>query len=90
MSNQPRQKQYKSENGKEYTFQHPGVLNWVRNKDKMREKDGKPNEENLQKYVMENVIVQPKVSWDYWDEHLEDYEEVMQEATTFLRGLKLK
>ncbi|GAK01509.1 hypothetical protein JCM19055_4681 [Geomicrobium sp. JCM 19055] len=44
----------------------------------------------LQFYLHDNVIVDPKVDFDYWDNNLEDFEEVTNEAQMFLRGVKKK
>ncbi|MCM3488778.1 hypothetical protein M3689_05585 [Alkalihalophilus marmarensis] len=82
----PRQKEYTAESGTKYLFQHPGALEYIRLKKRAAGNDGKPDEEKLLNELMKHVIVQPKTSWEYWDEHLEDQEDVAKEAISFLRG----
>lgn len=82
---------YEAESGKKYTFQHPGSLNWVRARQKMIIPETKLLDQvELQFYLHDNVIVDPKVDFDYWDNNLEDFEEVTNEAQMFLRGVKKK
>lgn len=84
---QPKQKKYTAKSGKEYTFQHPGVLNWVRKRIELTDyKTKRFDEEKLYYYLHEHIIVEPKVDFDYWDENIQDFEEVTKEAQNFLRG----
>ncbi|EJW20023.1 hypothetical protein M5X00_14695 [Paenibacillus alvei] len=70
--------------GVEYTFQHPGVRESVRLRDRSKNKAGQLVEEKYYNELMTHVIVQPKVSWDYFDEHPEAFDDVMLAAVEFL------
>ncbi|MBM7634079.1 hypothetical protein [Geomicrobium sediminis] len=86
-----KQETYVAGSGIEYKFQHPGVLNWVRKRSQLIDVETKKmDQEQLLHYVHDNVIVDPKVDFGYWDENLEDFEEVTNEAQRFLRGVKKK
>lgn len=82
----PRQDKFVTDSGNEYLFQHPGALNYIRMKKRANDNNGKPDEEKMINELMKHVIVEPKTSWEYWDEHLEDQEEVTRAAINFLRG----
>lgn len=74
------------EDGKEvkYIFQHPGYLEATRIKDRSKNPAGIAFvEETLFTEIMKHVIVSPRTSWAYWEEH-EGYKEVMEEAQKFL------
>lgn len=68
----------------EYTLQHPGTRAYAQIQDRIQMENGSPSNEKLSEEVFKHVIVQPKVDFDYFDEH-EGYEELMKEAFTFLR-----
>lgn len=70
--------------GTEYTFQHPGVRESVRLRDRSKNKSGQLVEEKYYQELMTHVIVQPKVNWDYFDEHPEVFDDVMLAAVEFL------
>ena len=67
--------------GIEYTLQHPGMREAVKMRDRCK-KDGDIVEEKYYKEIMDFVIVEPRVSWEYWDEH-DGFQEVMTEAIKF-------
>lgn len=73
--------------GVTYVLQHPGHRAKVRMEDAAQSKDGKFLSENYYGELMRHVIVEPKTSWDYWDQH-EGFDDVMAKAITFLRGKK--
>lgn len=80
-------KQEKKEvGGIEYTLQFPGVRATQRMLDRSKQPGGVFNDEAYHTQIMEQVIVEPKVSWDYWDEH-EGYRELMADADNFLGRL---
>lgn len=73
--------------GIEYTLQHPGSLEYTRIQDRMVNDSGVPSAEKTAKEMFNHVIVDPKVSFEYFDEH-DGMEEVLKEAMTFLRSGK--
>lgn len=70
--------------GIDYTLQHPGVREFVRLQDRVKDDNGHPSNEKYSEEVMKIVVVDPKVDWDYFEEH-EGYEELIKEAGQFLR-----
>lgn len=68
----------------EFTFQHPGVRKTTEIKDKTIDQDGQVKEAPLFEELMAHVIVFPKTTWDWWDEHDDIVAEVMAEAYRFL------
>jgi len=70
--------------GIEYTLQHPGTRANVQIQDRTMTDKGIPSMEKMAEEIFKHVIVNPKVDFDYFDEH-DGYEEVLSEAMTFLR-----
>lgn len=70
--------------GVEYTLQHPGTRAFVQIQDRIQMDNGNSSNEKLSEEIFKHVIVEPKVDFDYFDEN-EGYEELMSEASTFLR-----
>lgn len=68
----------------EYTFQHPGSKEWAKIQDRMIGDNGFVSAEKSSEELFKHVIVDPKVGWDYFDEH-DGMEQVIKEAMTFLR-----
>lgn len=73
--------------GKDYTFQHPGVREFVRIQDRIKDDNGHPSNEKFAEEIFKHVAVEPKVNWNYFEEN-EGYEEFMSEAGSFLRSGK--
>lgn len=71
--------------GMEYTFQHPGIREAVKMRDRNKDATGQLSEEKYYTDLMKLVIIEPKVNWDYWNEH-DGFNEVMTEASTFLNS----
>lgn len=69
--------------GVEYTLQFPGVRHAQKILDASQIRPGVYNDEIYNGLIMEDVIVEPKINWDYWDENL-GYRELMREADRFL------
>lgn len=71
--------------GKEttYLFQHPGVRAGVQLRGRAKDAAGGLDEEKYYEELMKKVIVQPRTTWEYWEEN-EGFQEVMKEASTFL------
>ncbi|ASK24763.1 hypothetical protein ACUUYQ_13240 [Bacillus halotolerans] len=70
--------------GTEYTLQHPGTKRMVELQDEaINLNTGKPTSAALFDLYMKEVIVAPKVSWNYFDEH-PGFMELMREVQTFL------
>lgn len=67
----------------EYTLQFPGVRRAQQILDSSKGPAGIFYDEAYNTRLMDEVIVEPKVDWDYWDEH-EGYGELMNAADTFL------
>lgn len=69
--------------GVEYTFQFPGVKATIELLDRCKNRFDNIVESAYYEEIMENVIVDPKVDWDYWEEHA-GLREVMALADNFL------
>lgn len=69
--------------GVTYTFQFPGVKNTLEILDRSRNAFGNVVDSKYYEELMDNVIVEPKTDWDYWDEH-NGIREVMNLADNFL------
>ena len=74
--------------GTTYTLQFPGVRRAQQILDASKNLNGTFSSEVYNKALMDEVIVDPKTGWDYWDEHA-GYMEVLDRADTFL-GRMLK
>lgn len=74
--------------GTEYTLQFPGVRRAQQILDASKNLNGTFSNEVYNKALMDEVIVDPKTDWDYWDENA-GYMEVLDRADTFL-GKMLK
>lgn len=70
--------------GVDYTLQHPGNREFTRIQDRAQTDQGTFSLEKWADEIMKHVVVEPKVSWEYFDEH-DGFDEVIKEATTFLR-----
>lgn len=68
--------------GIEYTFQFPGTRRTQQILDRSR-LSGVHSDEVYNNLLMKEVIVFPKIDWDYWDSH-KGYREVMNAADRFL------
>lgn len=62
-----KQTTFETDNGK-YIFQHPGIRFSEQMKDEAKDQNGKFMPQKYHKKTMENVIVEPKVDYDYFDE----------------------
>lgn len=80
-----KQKKYTSKSGKEYTFQFPGVRFAAQISDRIKNKHGIASEEKMGDELMKHVIVQPKLTWDSFEDKKE-FNEVMEAAYLFLEG----
>ncbi|MBA3926538.1 hypothetical protein [Listeria rustica] len=69
--------------GVDYTFQFPGVRHTQQIIDSAKLPGGVFGETNYNTAIMSDVIISPKVDWDYWEEH-DGYGEVMALADNFL------
>lgn len=69
--------------GIEYTFQFPGVKAAIDILDRSKDRFGNFTDGKYYEEIMENVIENPKVDWDYWDTH-DGIREVMALADNFL------
>ncbi|MEK4219959.1 hypothetical protein NYE57_18140 [Bacillus sp. FSL L8-0222] len=70
--------------GTEYTLQHPGTKRNVELQDEaINVNTGKPNSAGLYELYMKEVVVDPKVSYEYFDEN-PGFNELMREVSSFL------
>ncbi|MCR8636183.1 MULTISPECIES: hypothetical protein [Paenibacillus] len=81
-----KQKEYTSRSGKQYTFQFPGVRAAAQISDRVKNKFGVPLEEKLAEEMMKNVIVDPKISWDYFGSDKKEFNDVIAASFRFLEG----
>ncbi|MGG1483552.1 hypothetical protein ABEI56_05630 [Peribacillus castrilensis] len=70
--------------GIDYTLQHPGSEAWLEIQDRIQTGNGMVSNKQMAKEIFTHVIVEPKVNFAHFDEN-EGLEEVMNEATSFLR-----
>ncbi|OES45228.1 hypothetical protein [Domibacillus iocasae] len=70
--------------GVKYTFQHPGTEAALDIQDRAVTKTGGFSSKKMAEELFKHVIIEPKVSFDYFDEH-DGFDEVFEEAFTFLR-----
>ncbi|MFB6475775.1 hypothetical protein ACFCW7_23225 [Paenibacillus glucanolyticus] len=73
--------------GIDFTFQFPGVRKVIQMSDQSKDRHGNLMSEPYYGQIMDHVIVQPKTSWDYWDDHQDIMEEVFGTAIRFLNGV---
>ncbi|KZM54909.1 hypothetical protein A3Q35_13195 [Aeribacillus pallidus] len=69
--------------GVEYTFQFPGVKATIEMLDRCKNRFGNVVDSAYFEEIMEHVIVDPKVDWEYWETH-DGLREVMALADNFL------
>jgi hypothetical protein len=86
------QKQVEIE-GVVYTLQYPGARERMRIQDRAQLEGGRMSSEKLAEELFKHVIVDPKVSWDYFDgndekgiEPHEGLDELLEEAMNFLKS----
>lgn len=72
-------------NGTEYHLQHPGAR-WVLRLQTRAKYQGEPDLEKMAQEYLENVVVQPKVTLDDFDEDFETLEELVTAINSFLRS----
>lgn len=81
----PKQKQFKSEAGNEYTFQTVVPSVWARTIDRITDKNGKLLNEFAMQAMLDNVVAQPQgLKMDDF-ESWQELEEVTQAAFMFQR-----
>lgn len=80
-----KQEKFKAKDGTEYTFQFPGTRKVQEMLDGAKTR-GSFSDTFYNEQIMEHVIVAPKTSWDYWDQH-NGYREVTDAADRFLGSL---
>src|SRR5690625_4137943 len=68
---------FETEKGK-YIFQHPGIRYSEQMKDDSKDRNGKMMWHRYYEKIMDNVIVEPKVSYEYFDELDGDKEETIK------------
>lgn len=73
--------------GIDYVLQHPGTREQTRIQDRFLGEGGAFSTEKAAEEMFKHIIVEPKVSFDYFDEH-DGFEEVLKEAMNFLRSGK--
>lgn len=86
MAKNPKQKQVTIDEVT-YILQHPGIRSSVQMRDRAKNNLGQFSEEKYYTELMKHVIVEPKVTWDYFDEHEGIFEQLMKEAAEFVNGV---
>lgn len=66
--------------GVEYTLQHPGARWYIKLTDRSNGKN-----EVLADELLENVVVNPRVTIEDFDDNIEALEELLEKAHTFLK-----
>lgn len=70
--------------GKKYTLQHPGARWYLGLTDRCKNKHGVLQTEKYTEEILENVVVDPKVSMDDFDDALGEMMELVGKAESFL------
>lgn len=73
-------------NGTEYTFQFPGVRAANEMADRSKNENGVVMQTKLQEEYWKHIVVDPKVSFDYFDEKSDDYAKVLEVAGEVFNG----
>ena len=73
-------------NGTKYTFQFPGLRAVNEITDRSKNEHGVVQQTKIQEELFKHVIVEPKVSFDYFDEKPKDYKQVIQVAQEVFQG----
>lgn len=81
-----KQKKFTSQSGKDYVFQFPGIRSITKINDRIKNKYGVTSDEKLAEEMMSHVIVEPKVSFEYFGEDYSEFSEVIQAAYMFATG----
>lgn len=78
--------------GVTYTLQHPGQRGFTQIQDRCQMSEGRFSSEKFAEEIFKHVVVDPKIGWDWFDgndekeiEAHDGYEELIKEASTFLR-----
>ncbi|GKU78564.1 hypothetical protein [Paenibacillus sp. L3-i20] len=79
------QKDFTSQQGNKYIFQHPGVRMVSKINDASKNKHGVVLEERLSEEMLKHVIVEPKKRIDDFKDYTE-YSEVINAAYSFISG----
>ncbi|MFC6202573.1 hypothetical protein ACFP1L_11935 [Lactiplantibacillus nangangensis] len=82
---------YKDSDGNEtnYTFYFPGLAKAEGIIDSSRMGNGAIATRSYNQQLMDQVVVEPKTNWEYWEEH-EGYSDVMDAADSFLGKIRAK
>lgn len=83
----PKQKTVKI-NDKEFVLQHPGARWYLGANDRCRNNAGVLQMEAYYQELLENVVVDPKVSIEDFDDDFGTLEKLMSAVERFLRGKK--
>lgn len=73
-------------NGKEFTLQHPGVRWYVKTTDVCKNHLGVLQNEKYIDAIFENVVVDPVVKMDDFDDDYETMNKLVLEVERFLKG----
>lgn len=72
-------------NGTEYTLQMVMPREWLRMKDRSKNKHGQVVEENFYTEILKHIVVSPKVSLDDFT-NMNELDEIVREAARFQTG----
>jgi len=73
-------------NGKEFILQHPGARWYLNLQDRCKNRSGVLLTEKYTEELLENVVVDPKMKLDDFDEDIDTVEQLVVEVERFLRG----
>ncbi|MCY1690739.1 hypothetical protein OVA29_08725 [Exiguobacterium sp. SL14] len=73
-------------NGTKYTFQFPGLRAVNEITDRTKNQHGIVQQTKMQEEFFKHIIVEPKVSFDYFDDKPDDYKAVMEIANEVFQG----
>lgn len=81
----PRQKTV-TVNGKEFMLQHPGARWYIGLQDRCKNRAGVLLTEKYTEEILDNVLVDPKMKIDDFEEDIDTVERLVVEVERFLRG----
>lgn len=73
-------------NGTDYVFQFPGIRAVNEITDRCKNQHGVVMQAKMNEEYFKHVVVEPKVSWDYFEEKPEDYVQVLEVANEVFQG----
>lgn len=72
--------------GKDYVLQHPGAKWYLECSDRCKNRNGVMLTSKYTEEMLENVVIDPKVTLDDFGDDLQAVEELLNEMEKFFRG----